>query len=260
MAAALSNAPEADKKELFIEQCALNLPLHNPIYRIFQLAYLAEDIRKKRLTHMRPEVWNDPYENPLASVTFIDSETREPFSLRGITDKLFAQSWTYSPHESYDFWDEFGHLRTAVRVQTTVFKLLKGVMSLQNRFCMLNHFLGLVNYRTEAEIRAYLQSLTLADVLDSLGQGVALSLMTLRRSLSPEREARLVYWHQPQDDNPWVAAHVRIENDRCRVPFDWNEVIDAVVIGPRVPAGQRICIRNFFNSRASSARITDSSL
>ena len=55
MAAALSNAPEADKKELFIEQCALNLPLHNPIYRIFQLAYLAEDIRKKRLTHMRPK-------------------------------------------------------------------------------------------------------------------------------------------------------------------------------------------------------------
>ena len=133
-------------------------------------------------------------------------------------------------------------------------------MSLNNRFYMLSHFLGRVTYRSEADIKAYLQSLKVTDVIDSLVQGIALSLMALRKAFSPEREARLVYWHQAQEDNPWVGTNAFIEGHLCRVPFDWADVIDEIVIGPRVPAQQRPCIRQFFQTQAINCPVQDSSL
>jgi hypothetical protein len=95
MSADLRGAPESEKKLLYQEQNALGLDQGNAIYRIFQLPYLLADIKRHYLTHVRPspDLWNDPYENPLLKKVFEGDNPGERISLRGIIEK------------SMDFWD-----------------------------------------------------------------------------------------------------------------------------------------------------------
>ena len=122
------------------------------IYRIFQFAYLTEDIRRNQLTHLQPEVWNDPWENPLRNHVFKE-ESGETVSLRGIIDKLFAQSWTLlAPLNRLisGMSSRVENLQVPASKRLSG-KLLDRVMSLQNRFYMLSHFAGRVNYLTRKQ-------------------------------------------------------------------------------------------------------------
>ena len=117
------------------------------IYRIFQFAYLTEDVRRNQLTHLQPEVWNDPWEIPLRNHVFKE-ESGETVCLRGIIDKLFAQSWTLlAPLNRLisGMSSRVENLRVPASKRLSG-KLLDRVMSLQNRFYMLSHFAGRVNY------------------------------------------------------------------------------------------------------------------
>ena len=259
MAADLNNAPLHEKKALYREQNCFEISENAPVFRIFQFRYLAEDIRKKQLTHVKPEAWNDPLENPLLNHTWTEP-TGERVSLRGILDKLFGQSWTFNHGESRTFWHAFSHGKTAVRIQTTAGKLLNGVMSLENRFYMLSHFIGKVWYHPPADIIRWVNNSHYTDFLDSLGQGAVLSLMALRDNFAPEEEARLVYWRQDQADNDWVAKNVAVDGNLCRVPFDWANLIDEVVIGPDTGFCKRICVRMFFRWMKIRCPIRKSSL
>jgi hypothetical protein len=259
MAATLNGASAAELKALYIEQNSFNIPEATPIYRIFQFRYLSEDIRKEQLTHVRPKAWGDPLENPLLNYEWTEP-SGETISLRGVVGELFGQSWTLDPTESRAFWMAFSHGEPAVRVQTTVGKLLAAVMSPDNRSYMLSHFLGRVSYHPVAKIARWVQNSHYTDFLDSLGQLAVLSLMALREDFAPEEEARLVYWHHPSTDNPWVENNVRVEGEYCRVPFDWSGVIDEVVVGPDVGFFRRACIWKFFRRRKIRCPIRKSSL
>ncbi|SEA62661.1 hypothetical protein SAMN05216411_11533 [Nitrosospira multiformis] len=60
------------------------------IYRIFQQQYHDDDVKNGCLTLPRAtaSVWNDPLENPLASVTMTDLQTGQPLHLGSVVSRF----------------------------------------------------------------------------------------------------------------------------------------------------------------------------
>ncbi len=245
-AADIRGASASEMKRLYLQLCAIDLKLKEPIHRIFQLNYLREDIENKRLTHVRvsPANWGDPYENPLLRREFTEN-TGTTVSLEELCSSLFGICWTGDSQESHDQWNAFSHGKLALRVSTTAEKLLAGVMNIENPFYMLSHFLGKVSYYAQRDIDQWLQDSDYQDFVDSLGQRFASAMLVLRECFEEEQEARLLYWYSPKR-NDWVRQHVKIEGELCRVPFDWRGVMDVVTTAPGISNYEFAEIQRFF--------------
>ena len=139
---------EADIKPLYLEQNTFDAGLDDPIFRIFQLKYLQADISEKILTQLRarPYTWNDDYENPLLKASYKDIQTGGTITLKGIAGDFYALSWTKTTSETRAAWSKFSYEKPAIRVETTPRLLLDRLMSIDDRWFMLRHFIGLVNY------------------------------------------------------------------------------------------------------------------
>jgi hypothetical protein len=258
----LGGVPLSQMIPLYVDRNALDLDPPEVIYRIFQFDYLAADLANGQLTHVKadPKIWKDPHENPLLRQSFKGDNVGERVSLSGLVDKFFALSWTLDPDESDYSWQIFSHGVPSVRIRTTVGKLLAGIMSPHDRFYMLHHYIGRVQYRSLNDIQTWLANSHFADFLDSQGFGLALSAMTLRSKYSSEKEVRLLYSYAPQDDNPWVARNVSATAKTCAIPFDWKGVIDEVVLAPHLPSADVKRIKEFFASQHALYPISPSAV
>ncbi len=144
----------------------------------------------------------------------------------------WALSWTSDPQDTNEKWESFSHNKRAVRVKTTVGKLMDKIMHLPDRYYMLNYHIGKVEYHDPQEIKEWIKKSHYTEFLDSLGQSTALALMAIRNVFSSEEEIRLVYSHKLQEDNQWVEHNIKIENDLCRHLFIWDGVIDDILFDP----------------------------
>lgn len=235
--ATLHGQSAAEKKHLYVLRNALNeVALDDPIYRVVPIEYLVNDVRQGMLTHVRidSKTWGDIYENPLLRQRYFDDVTNSEYGLEGVLEDTFGVCWTADSEASRKCWEDFSHGLPAVRIQTTPRKLLSAVMSVQNPYFMLHHFIGKVCYSSKSQIDAWVANPDVGVHLDTLGQSLALSVMRLRMHHVDEQEVRLVYSHSPAG-NEWVEKEVEIEDDLCRLPFNWVGIVDGFDLGPHVP-------------------------
>ena len=97
------------------------------IHRIFQKEFYDRDIKDQTLTLPLAEAgitWNDPLENPLANVKTIDIVTRKEILLGSLVQQFYALCWTERPTATKKDWKSFSHRKPAVRISTTIGKLL----------------------------------------------------------------------------------------------------------------------------------------
>jgi hypothetical protein len=240
--ASLSDVSTSQMKPLYIQQNTFDIDLDEPIFRVLAERYLLDDISRGRLTHSRisKTLWSDKYENPLLGVEFDDPSGSGKLTLDGIVENMFGVCWTDDAAESMVAWNNFSHGQPSVRIKSTPRKILTAAMNTANPYFMLYHHIGRVMYSNEDQIIASLGKNFDAH-LDSLGHGGVLSLMNLRTALAAEREVRLVYSHMP--DESWVHKNVELCGNYCKIPFDWNSVVDEVVVGPLVANGGEAVLR-----------------
>lgn len=224
-------------KPLYVEQNAYDVELDAPIYRILPLDYWLEDIEASQLTHTRisADNWGDASENPLLNRKYRDEQTGGTFTLNGVVKDMFGSCWSRTARDIRETWSTFSHGKPSVRVQSTPRKLLTAAMHSNNPYYSLHHAIGKVEYLSRAALDAYSQDPNFENHLDSLGQGIALSLMRLHTEMEPEDEVRLLCNYM--DSEPWVANNMRLTGEFLRVPFDWNGTVDSVLVGPRVETG-----------------------
>lgn len=242
-------------------QNAFDIPLETPIFRIFQFKYFIEDVKNEQLTLVKPapETWGDPLENPLLNHEF-PYENGKVVTFKEIMNKYWGLSWTIDDVESYANWLNFSHNNLAVRVKTTVHKLLDRIMNLQNIYFMIDYHIGKVEYCNEKEILDWISNSSYLDFIDSLGQSTAISLMTLCDDLTDEKEIRLVYSYGPQEDNKWVKENVIIADGLCRHPFSWENVVDEIIFGPSTTQKEYIDSNDILNTLNIRCPINKSSL
>ena len=235
-------ASNDEMRSLYIRRNVFEVDLDAPVYRIIELQYFREDISDKCLTYTKIDKsnWGDSTENPLLDREFKDEVTGGVLTLNGVVATAYGSCWSATALDTQSDWAIFSRRNASVRVQSTPRKLLDAAMSKENKFYMLQHAIGKMQYETDAAIEAYFSDPNWQKHLDSLGQGVAASFLRLNTNLSSEDEVRLIYDHL---NGEWPAANVRLVDRFAKVPFDWMAAVDSVVVGPFAPNGQEATIR-----------------
>lgn len=229
----MTGASSEKIKEAFIRASTFDVDLDTPIYRIFQLKYLRADIEAGQITLVQalPTVWKDDLENPLLNVECnVDGEK---CSIREMMSSYYAQCWTKDPVESGIAWSDFAHSQSAVRVKTTLRKLLNRLVDIGCSGYSVRFFAGAVDYCDPSEIEGFRHRISndCYSVLDSLGHGLANSVMLLSTNHKHEEEVRVLYSHM--SGSPWIDRHVQVKSDNCSLPFHWVDFLDEVLYPAR---------------------------
>lgn len=196
------------------------------IYRIFKEQHYQDDRRDGCLTLPRADanIWSSSLENPLASVTQPDSVTGQTVDLGSAVRDFFALCWTSRVSPTKDDWDNFSHGKAAVRIETTIGKLLDRVMVLADPGYMHRAWVIDVDYRPTGTILAMQTPDELHRRLESTGSMLALSAATVQTSFCDEDEVRFIFDHS-------ITPHIAtlLSGHLIRLPFNWTDFVESAV-------------------------------
>lgn len=175
------------------------------IYRVFSIDRFFELIENRHLVLVKPELWDDPFENFLSKTTAVNSNGEQiGFN---ITNDFFGQCWTLRK-ECDGIWRNYASLSNGVRVETTVEKLLKTISKHDPTWKFISCFIGKVEYLSEEEIINFLNNENFMSwVTDTSGKNTARMLLIKRDEFHYEEEVRLLYADRENKDSKkiWTA-------------------------------------------------------
>lgn len=199
------------------------------IHRIFQKDYYEEDVRGGYLTLpvASANVWDDPLENPLGDVTGVDAVTGGEIDYGSLVRSFYALCWTDRATPKDTDWVNFSHGKRAVRISTTVGKLLERLMSNNDRLYMHRYWLTNVQYESPFFIQAMKSPAVVLSRLDSTGAMLAASAAIVQTKFSEENEVRLLIDTSIKPELP--EAKFENNHDLLRIPFDWDGFVDSEI-------------------------------
>ena len=173
------------------------------IHRIFQKDFLERDISDGFLTLPRAcaSIWHDPLENPLAGIQDVDLMTGHNIHIGALVCSFHALCWTARSEPQASDWLSFSHGREAVRVTTTVGKLMDRVMCVADPAYMFRAWLIEVDYEDPHLIQEMQNPQEVYSRMESQG-----ALLALSPSLADE-ETFLVYSLNYAFEKSAVALH-----------------------------------------------------
>lgn len=226
------SAADIDVYRQYQRRNSFGLDRDMKVYRIFQEHFYQQDVSAGCLTLPRATaaVWNDSLENPLASVTQLDSVTRETIHLGSVVSGFYALCWTRRNNPTKEDWDSFSHGKPAVRVATTVGKLLDRVMHINDPCYMHRSWLIDVEYKAPSLIDQMKNPSDVFARMESTGAMLALSAAIIRTGFSDEEEVRFLF--DNRINPPSSAVMASASPNLVRLPFDWNGFLDGVTRYP----------------------------
>lgn len=189
------------------------------IYRVFPRNRFFELFGKRQNALVWPTKWEDPFENFILRSP-VQRSNGEIGDI-AFHDDVYGQCWTL--HKASDaMWRIYSPGKDAVRVRTTVGRLLDSLCSankgMENDSC----FIGRVTYPNEAGLRKFARTVFKDDLS---ARSVANSLLVKRSAFEHEKEVRLVYFESGS------TVH---KNGVYKYPLDPHQVFDQVMIDPRM--------------------------
>src|SRR5690554_3254814 len=135
--------------------------LDKPIYRIFSFARLEEVFAEKKLTLVKPKLWDDPFENFILNSTGELPDGRE-FQI-GFRDNYYGQCWSLTV-ESDAMWRIYSPDKDGVKVKTTIRKLFQPIYLAGGEYYKANgspfnlsSFVGKVKYSNTTNLTKMLK-------------------------------------------------------------------------------------------------------
>ena len=211
---------------------SFGLDRNQRIHRIFQRQFLDQDMADQCLTlpNATASIWKDDLENPLSTVHAVDPVTGLGIDLGRLTGSFFALCWTQKPDPTSSDWGNFSHGGPAVRVSTTVGKLMDRTMFVGDASYMHRVWLIEAIYEDSSEIVRMRNPGGVYARLESQGALLALSAATVRSCHSAEDEIRLLFDGSVQ---PLPSGATELtEPRRIRIPFNWQGFVDRQVSVP----------------------------
>jgi hypothetical protein len=141
--------------EAYIKRNMFGLEPEKKIHRIFRSDRLKADIENKVITLplASGEIWNDPLENPLSSVTGVDEATNAPIDYGNLVRSFHALCWTHREKATSSDWHSFSHDKPATRITTSARKLLSRLFSTSDPCYMNRTWLVQVEYSEDEKIK-----------------------------------------------------------------------------------------------------------
>lgn len=189
------------------------------IYRIFPRNRFFELYQENQNALVLPTMWDDPFENVI-----LRSEVRSSNGERGtfgFHGDVYGQCWTLET-ASDAMWQIYSRNSDAVRVRTTVGRLIESLSASQGDWAHVSCFIGHVEYMSEKRLWE-LGSTVFKDGITS--DAVARSLLAKRRAYKHENEVRLIYFERGDTKHPKGVF---------KYALDPRKVIDQVMVDGRV--------------------------
>lgn len=203
--------------------------LDKPLYRIFSFQRLEEIFQEKKLTLVKPRLWEDPFENFILNSTGYLPDGRE-FQI-GFRDNFYGQCWSLTK-ESDAMWRIYSPEKNGVKVKTTIRKLFAPLFKaggehkkINGTVYNLSSFVGKVKYADTKTLVAMLKDRErMSDkIFDQSGWGQASSFFFKRVAFRHEKEVRLIY--NSQGDNQF---------DIFKFDINPNQLFEEIVFDPRM--------------------------
>ncbi|WP_298936870.1 DUF2971 domain-containing protein [uncultured Ruegeria sp.] len=189
------------------------------IYRVFPRDRFFQLFEESNNVLVRPTMWDDPFENfILRSPVRTASGEKGEFAFH---KDLYGQCWTL--HTASDaMWRIYSPEKDAVRVRTTVGRLLDSLCAANKGTENDSCYIGKVDYPTEAKLKTFARTI-FKDGLTA--RAVANSLLAKRKAFEHEKEVRIIFFEGGQ------TVH---ENGVYKYPLDPHAVFDQVMLDPRM--------------------------
>ena len=212
------------------------------IYRIFPRDRFFELFAKRKNALVRPEKWADPYENIILRSKVRNSRGEE--GELSFLDDLYCQCWTlqyssdamwriYSPERetvcttatanTLVHPNTSSHFHDAVRVRTTVGRLLASLRDQNKEYGTHNCFIGKIEYVKVSDLKVFARE-AFKNSIDN-ARTIARSVLYKRIAFEYEREVRLIYIE---------CSREKRTNGVYKYRLDPYEVFDQVMIDPRM--------------------------
>lgn len=196
---------------------------------------------------VRPEKWDDPFENYIVGAKFkIGNGTLN----LGLRQTLHGSCWTRKS-VSDALWRIYSPDKVSVRLKSTPSLLGKSLDKALARNRYSEWFVGKVNYMPQSKIVRTAVTLAKQILRDHSGMAAAKSLLFKRNAFSHEEEIRVLV----------LDGHSKSKAGMLRIPIDPHEVIQSVLIDSRAPAEIVSVYTSFLKSQLGfKGRISKSTL
>ena len=189
------------------------------IYRIFPRMRFLQLFQEKRNALVLPTKWDDPFENVFLRADVINSQgERGSFSFH---DDVYGQCWTLET-SSDAMWQIYSRNKDAVRVRSTVGKLVSSLRDIQGDGADSTCFIGRVKYVSETRLKAIGRTIFREFLMP---EAIARSLLVKRYAYKHENEVRIVYLERKQ---------VKHSNGVYSYGVQPSSIIDQVMVDGRV--------------------------
>ncbi len=195
------------------------------IYKILKREYFFELFEDKKNALVLPKKWQDPFENVIlnAEVRTASGETGR-FSFH---EDVYGQCWTL--HTASDaMWQIYSEKKNALRVRTTVGKLIDSLCAAHGNWADATCFIGKVDYLSEAKLKAFARTIFKDGITPA---AIARSLLVKRNAYKHEREVRLIYIER---------KYKKHANGVYKYDIDPHALFDQAMIDPRVLYGKYV--------------------
>jgi hypothetical protein len=213
------------------------------IYRIMPLSRLYELFENIENVLVKPSLWEDPFENFIlkSRVRFKNGKTYGFNHQNG----FYGQCWTRSK-ASDAMWRIYSSDKHSVRVRTTIRKLFNSLYYSQNHDSQSHIglrdekcFIGKVKYLPSHQLKVF-ASEVFSEQAGTRTYSLASSLCVKRPAFKHENEVRLI--HFEHDVNKYNEQLFRYQ-------FDAHEVIDQLMLDPRLDANEAEIIKKEITKR-----------
>lgn len=196
--------------------------ISKPIYRIISFDTLVRMFQTNKMTFVKPEKWDDPFENFIAK-TKIDMGSS--FLDLGIRKNPYGTCWTRKS-VSDAIWRIYSHDKKSVRIKSTPEIICRNIAKGLQDYPKSKLFIGRVEYLTTNQIKEKAKKFTKGVISGDSGKVVAESLLFKRNSFSHEEEVRVLVIDQDDIGTDGVLS----------INVDPHEIIQSVLIDSRSPS------------------------
>jgi hypothetical protein len=235
--------------------------LDQSLYRVYALKWFEELLASGHDALANPTKWEDPFENFFLEATeLVDNPSGRTVPLKNLAADWYGQCWS-TLEESDAMWRIYSAdpnksnadpKEIGVKVKTTIKKLFDNLKATGSSAPYLQFFVGRVDYKTEPEIVALMNTLTFRDVsLGGQGEKFADLLCIKREAFQHEHEVRLLF----QDMDPKRGAEKLF-----KYRLDANVILEEAVLDPRLKNGDATALESKLRSAGCTLPIRHSLL
>lgn len=189
------------------------------LYRVFPRHHFLSLFKENRNALVRPAIWEDPFENVvLKAETVTGNGERGRF---GFHDDVYGQCWTLET-ASDAIWQIYSRGKDAIRVRTTVGKLLRSLAANHGEWAPATCFIGRVDYLSDSGLREFSRTVFKSGIG---GEAIARSLLAKRKAYRHENEVRLIYIERSDTKHPDGLYGYALEP---------RDIIDQIMVDGRV--------------------------